>query len=174
MDRKIVMLLIAIVAIGMFALPNTLALYSGQHTFIAAADVKCETCHGGSDQIGTELAAGGPHSNFSCKNCHGFVTNSTNPNTNDGTEGHAAVGGITCIGCHAEDANYKTDVLDSPDSVPVATEIGLVTAAHRQLYIDLGQDACLACHTAAGVTGTNITNTSNTSSPLDLSTYSYS
>ena len=153
------MLLIGIVAIGMFALPSTLAMYSGQHTFVDAANVTCNRCHGTGDTIGDELANSTAHTNFSCKNCHGFL--STNPNT-DGTMGHAATANVTCTGCHSEQALYNTAVLDS-DSITIATE--LTSGAHTNFQ------NCIACHTKAPISN-NIGVTANVST-IDLSTYSY-
>ena len=34
MDGKIILLMISVVAVGMFVLPSTLALYSGSHDFV--------------------------------------------------------------------------------------------------------------------------------------------
>ena len=168
MDRKIVMLLIGIVAIGMFALPSTLAMYSGQHDFIAGSNVNCSKCHGAGDQIGGELA-GGPHASFACADCHGFGI-ATNPNTDDGSMGHAATVEVTCAGCHAESAAYNTDSLD-PDAVAVVTE--LANGAHDVYYANTTDtdDACLGCHTSIAVSG-NI-GSGGTEGPLDLTAYNY-
>ena len=159
MDRKIVMLLIGIVAIGMFALPSTLAMYTGQHNFTNGSQVDCDKCHGTGDSIGDELAAGSAHNNFTCKQCHGFLT--TNPNTN-GTMGHAATANISCTGCHAEEANYLTDVLDS-DNITVTDE--LTAGAHTNFQ------ECIACHTQVGVSSNVVAAANN--STFDLSGYTY-
>lgn len=168
MDRKIVMLLIGIVAIGMFALPSTLAMYSGQHNFSSGANVDCAKCHGAGDQIGDELA-GGPHSSFECKQCHGFGI-AENPNVDNGAAGHAATVGITCVGCHSENAAYLTDVLDG-DTVAIVTELS--NGAHDAYYADMADpdDACIGCHTSVGVTG-NIA-AGGTEGPIDISVYNY-
>ena len=171
MDRKIVMLLIGIVAIGMFALPSTLAMYSGQHDFIAGTDVNCSKCHSqGGDQIYTELA-GGPHSSFSCKQCHGFDGGVSNPNDNSTGMGHAATVDVTCVGCHS-DTSYAGGVngLDG-NNVTVATE--LANGAHDAYYNDTADqdDACLGCHTTIAVTGA--IGAGGTEGPLNLTAYNY-
>jgi len=47
--NKIVLILIAVVAMGIFALPSTVSLFSGQHTWYDISgipnDVPCEKCH---------------------------------------------------------------------------------------------------------------------------------
>lgn len=85
------MLLLAVMAIGMFALPSILAMYSGQHGFVDADSVDCNKCHGATDARYGELTAGNAHEPFTCKDCHGFSNATlTTPNTGDGTLGHAA------------------------------------------------------------------------------------
>ena len=169
MKGKVIVLIVGLIAIGMFALPITLAMYTGQHSFISGADVDCDKCHSGSDPIYGELASGGPHKDFTCKQCHGFE--SGNPNLNNGSMGHAATTSVTCVGCHS-----NTDYAGGPDGfdgdgITVIDE--LAVGAHQQLYTDIGEDACLACHTSAGVEGTNIGASNNTTSPIDLSVYNY-
>ena len=173
MDRKIVMLLIGIVAIGMFALPSTLAMYTGQHNFSDGASVDCNKCHGGSDSVGTELANGDNHTTFSCKRCHGFGTGQ-NPNVDDGTMGHAATSQVTCTGCHVENITYGTDGLD-PDGITVENELN--NGSHKAFKDappggDLDK-ACIACHTQVGVTGLiGVNGTSNAN--ISIAGFNYS
>ena len=171
MKGKAIVLIVGVIAIGMFALPSTLAMYTGQHSFVSGAFVNCAKCHSGSDSIYIELAGDRPHDNFTCKQCHGFYSYSNNPNINNGSMGHAATTSVTCVGCHS-----NTDYAGGPDGfdgdgITVIDE--LAVGAHQQLYTDIGEDACLACHTSAGVEGTNIGASNNTTSPIDLSVYNY-
>ncbi len=58
--KKLTILMIAVVAIGTFALPTVLTASQGQHTFIAGSNVKCEKCHtvaSGSSGVAGELYA---------------------------------------------------------------------------------------------------------------------
>ena len=175
--EKTIMLLLAVMAIGMFALPSTLAMYSGQHEFVNADSVDCNKCHSTSDAIYGELQAGNAHTAFTCKDCHGFSNSTiTTPNTDDGTQGHAATVAISCIDCHAENATLGTAILD-PDGITVVNEISQGTAAHKNMYsyydVTVGDldDACIACHTTAAMSG-NITYAPTETMP-DMSTWTY-
>lgn len=77
MNNKILFLSIAVLAVGLFAIPNTLSLFSGQHTFDKPGDTAmCGKCH---SDIEDELLAGTFHTSLfdpqssgtpSCKACH--------------------------------------------------------------------------------------------------------
>jgi hypothetical protein len=112
-NGKVALLAGAIVAIGIFALPNTVSLFSGQHTWydlIAGGnDVPCEKCHADvADEMDSQI---GPHSGetgygrFECGYCHriselytyasGYGSGST-----PGKEAHAA-STVPCMHCHS-------------------------------------------------------------------------
>lgn len=142
-------LIIGIIAIGLFALPSTLAIYTGQHDFIAGTDVDCAKCHSESDPIYGELT-GGPHNSFTCKQCHGFEAG--NPNIDNGSMGHAATASVTCVGCHSNtDYAGGSGGLDG-DGITVADELAI--GAHDELAsygnVDL---SCIGCHTSVTVAG---------------------
>jgi len=127
-SKKIVLLAVAIVAIGIFALPGTVSLFSGQHTWYdlsaGANDVPCEKCHG---EIEDEMMSdeNGAHRNLTCAMCHRTCFNMTyNPSTGKyekspgftyasgkgngstaGKEAHAAAT-IECMDCHGMDHAY--------------------------------------------------------------------
>ncbi len=79
MKAKFSLALIALVGIGVFALPSTVALFSGQHSFYnidaTGNQIPCTKCHG---DVKAELSSGlsnttgtpGPHANFKCEYCH--------------------------------------------------------------------------------------------------------
>ncbi len=80
MDRKFSLAVIALVGIGVFALPSTIALFAGQHTFYnidaSGNQIPCQKCHG---DVKVELSGQatnpvtgtkGPHANFQCEYCH--------------------------------------------------------------------------------------------------------
>jgi len=112
-SKKIVLLAVAVVAIGIFALPGTVSLFSGQHSWYdlggGANDVPCEKCH---QDIEDEMQSGdnGAHGNLSCM-CHRTIfTNYSyatvnrevfNPpmGTVPGEEAHAA-STVECMHCH--------------------------------------------------------------------------
>ncbi|VVB86935.1 Cytochrome c7 c [uncultured archaeon] len=79
MNSKFTLALIALVGVGVFALPSTMALFAGQHSFYnidaTGNQVPCVKCHG---DVKAELSSGysattntsGPHANFKCEYCH--------------------------------------------------------------------------------------------------------
>ena len=83
MNSKFTLALIALVGVGVFALPSTMALFAGQHSFYnidsTGNQVPCLKCHGDvkselssnsiTDVVGKPDSAG-PHANFKCEYCH--------------------------------------------------------------------------------------------------------
>jgi hypothetical protein len=86
-NKKIALMAIAVVAIGIFALPSTVSLFSGQHSWYDLNDwsaghttVPCEKCHADiaaemDSNVGphTELSgswSGGSFSRLYCEDCH--------------------------------------------------------------------------------------------------------
>jgi hypothetical protein len=80
MNAKFTLAIIALVGIGVFALPSTMSLFAGQHSFYnidaTGNQVPCQKCHG---DVKAELSAGnpdastgtpGPHAAFKCEYCH--------------------------------------------------------------------------------------------------------
>jgi hypothetical protein len=106
-SKEMALLVIAVAAIGIFALPSTVSLFAGQHTWYDLGakgnDVPCEKCHA---DIADELGISGPHKNMSCWYCHrtGNLTGYTYA-SGDGTastpgqEVHAA-STVECMECH--------------------------------------------------------------------------
>src|SRR3990170_4795180 len=77
MNTKFTLAIIALVGIGVFALPSTMSLFAGQHSFYnidaTGNQVPCQKCHG---DVKAELGANantisaGPHASFKCEYCH--------------------------------------------------------------------------------------------------------
>ena len=78
MNTKFTLAIIALIGIGVFALPSTMSLFSGQHTFYnidaTGNQVPCVKCHG---DVKAELSgsmatagSGAPHAKFQCEYCH--------------------------------------------------------------------------------------------------------
>lgn len=80
MNAKTTMVLVALIGAGLFALPQTTALFAGQHTFVnidaTGNQIECTKCHG---DIQAEITAQGtstttgtdsPHKSFKCEFCH--------------------------------------------------------------------------------------------------------
>ena len=177
MNSKVLLLSVAVIAIGLFAMPSTLSLFSGQHTFYNGSDVKCEKCH---QDIYNELQTGSSSAHTSlnqCQGCHktGTLTNLVPYNgtggnitveTNvTGTESaHAAVT-MECIACHqgvdeellGADAAHGKFYQNS--SYTANASAGLTTQNQTAVALKGANTACVGCHTHAVV---NITWTRTT------------
>jgi len=107
-NGKVALLAVAIVAVGIFALPSTVSLFSGQHTWYDLSagpnDVPCEKCHA---EIEDEMQSGenGAHRNVTCAMCHRtpFTNYAYASGEGDGStpgkEAHAAAT-VQCMHCH--------------------------------------------------------------------------
>jgi hypothetical protein len=115
--NKIALMAIAIVAIGIFALPGTVSLFSGQHTWYGLDEtgnqLPCEKCH---QDIQDEMvhADNGVHKGLAAPGCDCHRVNTTTTrfgtgvadgdgvgDSNPGTEAHAAAT-IACMLCHEQ------------------------------------------------------------------------
>ncbi len=79
MVNKKILIVIALVGIGLWALPSTMSLFAGQHSFTnidaTGNQIDCVKCHG---DVNAELASGhstvtgtdAPHADFKCEYCH--------------------------------------------------------------------------------------------------------
>jgi len=117
-SKKIVLLTVAIVAVGIFALPGTVSLFSGQHSWYylggAPNEVPCEKCHG---EIEDEMQSddNGVHRNLTCAMCHrtSFTTYTYGSGEDNATkfvpgeEAHAA-STVECMHCHGIWHDYGT------------------------------------------------------------------
>ncbi|RLG31140.1 hypothetical protein DRN97_09675, partial [Methanosarcinales archaeon] len=104
---KIALMAIAVAAIGIFALPSTMSLLGGQHTWydLGGAGVPCEKCHA---DVHAELSdQTAYHSSFDCYACH--RANKTiqyaagGGSVKPGKQAHAA-STIACMECHEHNA----------------------------------------------------------------------
>ncbi len=112
--NKIALMAIAVVAIGIFALPSTMSLLGGQHTWYeldGCKGVPCEKCHADvHDELSEKTAA---HSDFDCYTCHRankIIRYAAGGGTvNPGKQAHAA-STIACMECH----EYNAKVTQGP------------------------------------------------------------
>lgn len=161
---KLTLLMIAVVALGIFALPSVMSIGTGQHTFNNGTDVQCSKCHAlTGDKVAAELSLSGTAE---------YVFNTKTP---DGTgrqihkqDGVGAAG--ECSGCHRMAgmgsvgehtaitrqpfcASCHTIVLD------VLANTGELTGEnepHNGFAASTLTDrnaGCLGCHTAVTVSG---------------------
>jgi hypothetical protein len=106
-SKGLVLLTIAVVAIGILGLPSTVSLFSGQHAWYNVSakgnDVPCEKCHA---DIADEMSHTEPHVDMECWYCHrtGNLTGYTYASGDGGgaiagQEAHAA-STVECMDCH--------------------------------------------------------------------------
>jgi hypothetical protein len=131
-SKRIVLMAIAVVAMGIFALPSTVSLFSGQHSWYDLSEsiegvsgrnnVPCEKCHA---DIADEMQIGnnGAHEDLTCAMCHrapftdytyarGHYYIGTVPGyypPTPGKEAHAA-SVVECMDCHgSKDKFHMTE-----------------------------------------------------------------
>lgn len=125
MDKKTI-LLIAVVALGLFILPQSLSLFMGQHTWYepSTLDNRCVKCH---QLIVDELRGtdNGAHTSFNgrCIGCHtttpadetGFFFNrpGNQRGANWSKQGFHAATTVTCITCHTGVGVYDPNKYNS-------------------------------------------------------------
>jgi hypothetical protein len=107
--NKIALMAIAVVAVGIFALPSTVSLFSGQHSWYGLDDpgsqVPCMKCHGDiDDEMTNDL--NGVHRTLASPGCDchrvsgtGVADGDGAGNSKPGTASHAAET-IACMLCH--------------------------------------------------------------------------
>ena len=168
MTYKAIALLLVILGIAVYILPDTHSVLLKTHNIIditsPSNDIPCIQCH---SKIASELNKSAYHKSLSCEDCH------RNPNLgqtiayDDGTmisgeEAHAAVK-PRCLDCHSKTsitlANGTTVTVRKADAFGDAN-YGTSYSAHRKFVVDsnsfsigVGEnEACLACHTNFKVT----------------------
>ena len=179
--NKLVLCAIAIVAIGIFALPSTVSLFSGQHTWYNLDDpgnqIPCQKCHG---DIEEEMVSGdnGVHKSLAGPSCDCHRVNSSQVQkptgvasgdgvgvSTPGTTSHAAET-IACMICH----EHGNDLSGYPHAGGFSNQTGSpyaynttanngTKAAHNAFIRDAIEDtlmedsneACIGCHTRVGV-----------------------
>jgi hypothetical protein len=79
MNAKTTLVLIALIGVGLFALPQTTALFAGQHSFVnideTGNQIECVKCHGDvraelTGALDTHTNTSGPHAEMKCEFCH--------------------------------------------------------------------------------------------------------
>ena len=135
LSSRLAVMLIAVVAVGLIALPNTVSLFAGQHYWYAVNDtgnnVPCEKCHADVfEELNQSIGATGFHdfngNNIADKNdcaaCHrndASITYASDNGTKwvSGKEAHAA-SVVACMLCHQWNAGSALH--NSGDAGPAA------------------------------------------------------
>ena len=174
MSARTILLCIAVIAIGIFMLPQTISMFAGQHSWYdpKGRDIPCEKCHF------LEMAelASGPHSLLYSE----LYNRSANYSTQGQVGGAAFWGGNTthhrCYGCHQVGNNVSGEGGwgDRNDTAHAAVTIACTdchpwvddalnedVSSHREFYNKLNltgdglllgsNEACIGCHTSSGV-----------------------
>lgn len=175
LNQKMTVLTIAIITIGIFLLPNTLALFSGQHTFDKAGNTTiCAKCH--SDVV-SEIQAGSYHkslipasgSNTECKGCHTTSTIASDLIPMGNGSGRNASAGYL-VGLNITTGNFTTangtnltgNVLHAAITVECASchyAVNFTDDAHRSFsdnstsltWLKGANEICIGCHTKTRV-----------------------
>lgn len=182
MNSKMLIFGIAVLSVGLFAMPSTVALLSGQHSFVEynanSTTISCTGCHG-------DVAVTGIHTNRTqpvtgtlivwsstladskdaqCRGCHvpGLVNtnlliplNGTVTNLSAINEATVHIAKrATCTNCH--DLAYSRLTGSGPDAHRPLND-SAVNANGNITYIQASDRACITCHTQAGISGANFT-----------------
>lgn len=125
--------MVATLAIGIFALPSTIAMFGGQHNWYNLDEhgnqVPCQKCHA---DIGYEMGLSGAHKNFTCDFCH-------RTDQNIGYASGDGTGSTSGQGAHAASTE---DCMICHDSMHGDTNF-----THALLY--LPSSNCIKCHAGA-------------------------
>jgi len=145
LGNKTLVLVVAVLAVGLFVMPSALALFAGQHTFYTGSGVDCAKCHGA--EAG-ELAASGMnaagsqqiHYSQTCLECHQSADAGYNQ-----IEQHAAIA-VPCVACHP---NVARELQDSSEG---HTEFYYGALDDNSTILKDANEACIACHTQIATT----------------------
>jgi len=169
MTNKLVILAIAIAAIGMVALPETLALFAGQHNWYAVINggtdpipvdgkygVPCMKCHEDVQQQMLAMNSVGAHSNMAttCEECHIVSVLDTTGNVGGGDVAGANIHAATapeCMDCHDGSFTGAPRAYTIKNGTQEAHKDFIASAELNDL-MEGANEACVACHTHVAVT----------------------
>lgn len=134
MNLRIILLGIAVASMGLVVLPETLALFAGQHNFYDTT------------QTGIQVP---------CQKCHADIQTELTSSVNKVNAVHNAIG---CIGCHVIGAAMEGNIAHSAGTVECMTcHNGRLTSAQAHLLRDKTNLSCMDCHNIRnGVFATSI------------------
>lgn len=164
---KLSLIMVAVVALGIFALPSVMSVGTGQHTFVNGSQLNCNKCHANAnDGVNNELKAstltmysgvvkGTTYAQGvkihamdntgtvgQCKDCHEAASVRTSP---DDAGDHTNIKlRPNCTGCHT---NVDAELTAG------AGHTGTTDAHARLNSVAAGNAGCMGCHTAVYVGG---------------------
>ena len=154
---KIIYLGIAIVAIGLIALPETLSLFAGQHNWYAIDQaqgsatgqygIPCEKCHADVATQMSSMAPGAAHSTgITCESCH-IVSQLAQGATVGGDKQIHAATSPECMDCH--DGAYVGAPKVSFSEMEAHR--AYINASEESTLMAGANEACVSCHTHVAV-----------------------
>lgn len=165
--NKMIYLIIAIAALGIIILPETMALFQNQHTFYVNNSVPCGKCHA---DVATQMTGiNTPHSDMSCANCHtiNMVENGAHAATlplcinchngnmtpNGQIKAHELGIMTNCVKCHDGQSTQMQTGLNIQTEItnPSEAHRGFITDANNNTMMQGSNEACIGCHTAVNV-----------------------
>ena len=177
MTNRLILIGLCIAAVGLIALPQTLALFAGQHTFYEVSrdpqnlGVPCAKCHG---DVYSELSGSDVHSSVRCEDCHVIALMYKGAKVGGNEDIHAAAT-PACLDCHdgklgkdqwhSFTENFTSHCVDCHGS-PVTYNIDNATSilyganeSHKKFAFDASNatllkganEACVGCHTHVNV-----------------------
>lgn len=150
MEKRHVLLIIALLSAIIFIIPNVHSVFAGQHWFYDNGGSYCLKCH---TDIRQELDASTYHQAFKCENCH--VIDTTSNST------HGNVVNPRCLDCHSIPPHEVTDSNNNIIVAKVAKVFGenntdgeshdpLVNGAKITSLMKGENEACIFCHSSYG------------------------
>lgn len=177
MKNRLILIGICIAAVGLIALPQTLALFAGQHDFYEVSrdpdnlGVPCAKCHG---DVKSELSGSQVHSSVRCEDCHVLALTYKGAKVGGNKDIHAAAT-PACLDCHdgsitaAQWHNFTDDEPIVCANCHVGTALPTFANAtsilyganesHKRFAVDSSNatllkganEACVGCHTHVAV-----------------------
>lgn len=173
--KKLTILMVAVIAIGVFSLPSVLSLGTGQHKFLNGSAVQCGKCHANSnDGVFRELTQSSPNQ-YLASETNNYDTSATTNTIHNSTAFYKA-GKYNCAACHevVTNSTWKARTKDQHTGVKKnvvcaeschATEYNMAVGtgytgvdAHKDFVNNQsagtkGTYACMGCHTAVRIAG---------------------
>jgi len=177
MTNRLILIGLCIAAVGLIALPQTLALFAGQHDFYEVSrdpqnlGVPCAKCHG---DVKSELSSSQVHSKVECEGCHVLALMNKGAKVGGNEDIHAAAA-PACLDCHDgklnseqwhnETLGYKAGECANCHGTTTPT-FGNATSilyganeSHTEFAFDASNatllkganEACVGCHTHVNV-----------------------
>jgi len=171
--KQILLVLIVLIGIGLYALPSTVSLFAGQHSFqnidAAGNQIDCEKCHA---DVAAELrVAGAPHSDFTCAACHRIALGKASGDdayseisyTATGLDGVKATRKLIVLAGDMYAKNVPAVVLSGDTPLQVGTQPTLSgnamwysTSTRAPILPAVGVSPCYPATAAACVDGTTV------------------